>query len=390
MNGTSRTPQARFLFLWALGWGVMGLFVAGGLAFAMGHFDFGPIVSLSLLFAEVVGFAALTSARAIFPYFKSLPAAFRVALQVMTLLSGAIVGSILAASTNPLYVLAHLRTFALVICLNAAIATAVGIAISTYDSMRRQIERSFQTLREKEAIERQVEIAREVQKELFPKSIPQVRGLELVGVCQPAIGVGGDYYDFLPLGDDRVGLVVADVSGKGIPAALLMASLQAAVRGLVLPNIGAAEINRRLNEVLFRSTSASRYATLFFGVYDANEGALTYSNAGHNPPLQISGNAPFRLSSGGIPLGVLGDSCYDQEKLQLTAGDLLVLYTDGVTEATDPGGREFGEERLIDLLTLHRSRNFQDLIPIVLGELEKWTGGGPPHDDLTLVLARAS
>src|SRR5207249_406912 len=145
-----------------------------------------------------------------------------------------------------LFSLARLRTLAVVVMVNASLAVVVGIALHTYDSMRRQIEQSYQGLREREAIERQIEIAREVQRELFPRTVPRILGLEMSGVCLPAVGIGGDYYDFLPLDEHCVGLVIADVSGKGIPAALLMAGLQASVRGLARPTLGAAEMNRRL------------------------------------------------------------------------------------------------------------------------------------------------
>jgi len=170
---------------------------------------------------------------------------------------------------------------------------------------------------------------------------------------------------------------------------LLMAGLQASVRGLAQPTVPAAEMNRRLNEVLFRSTSPSRYATLFFAVYDGRERALTYSNAGHNPPLQLGAAGAVRLTSGGIPLGVLGDSLYDQETRVLACGDLLALYTDGVTEALDPLGREFGEERLIEILSRRRDSDLDDLVRGVLEELSRWLGGASPQDDVTLVLAKA-
>ncbi|MGH9388258.1 MAG: PP2C family protein-serine/threonine phosphatase, partial [Vicinamibacteria bacterium] len=334
-----------------LGWALVGLLVAAGIAFTRetaGLADFGPILSISLLFAEVVGFTALSSARLIFPFFDRLPFTVRIALEALTLFSGTVFGSLLIATGFPLFSLAKLRTVAMVILINATLSVAVGIALHTYDRMRRQLQHSFLALREKEAMERQVEIAREVQRELFPRSIPHIPGLEMAGVCLPTFGIGGDYYDFLPLTEDRVGLVIADVSGKGIPAALLMSGLQSSVRGLVLPDIPAAEMNRRLNEVLYRSTSPARSATLFFGVYDARERALTYSNAGHNPPLQLSATGTRRLSSGGIPLGVLGGVVYEQETRVIAPGDLLALYTDGVTEAINSSEDEYGIERLRD------------------------------------------
>jgi len=388
----SRGPKAEAWFVlgWAVVWTLIGALVAASAHIAFPEIPTGSLFAMSMLFALVVGFSALSSARVIFPWFRTLPAAVRALLQVLVLISGTVFGSAIVVVMNPLVSLARPGTIALVILVNALLAVATGIALYTYDSMRHQIVQSFQLQRDKDAIERQLQLALEVQKELFPKTIPRVAGLQLAGVCLPAIGVGGDYYDFLPLGEDRVGLVVADVSGKGIPAALLMAGLQASVRGLVLPSLPAAEVNRRLNEVIYRSTSPSRYATLFFGVYDGRERTLTYSNAGHNPPILICENGPKRLDSGGIPLGVLGDVSYDQDKHSVAPGDILALYTDGVTESVDRSGREFGEDRLIDLLSRNRGRTLDEMIPIVIEELRNWTGGGPPHDDITLVLARCA
>jgi len=395
MSPASLQPAAasspyRFVTEWGLGWAFVGALVAGGIAFTLETLDpLLPLVAISVLFAEVVGFTALTSARLIFPFFVGLPFAVRIGVQAVTLFSGTVFGSVMILATMPLFSLARPRTVAVVVLINASLAVVVGIALHTYESMRRQIEGSFRTLREKEAIERQMELAREVQRELFPRAVPKVLGLQMAGICLPAVGIGGDYYDFLPLDADRVGLVIADVSGKGVPAALLMAGLQASVRGLAQPTVPAAEMNRRLNEVLFRSTSPSRYATLFFAVYDGRERALTYSNAGHNPPLQLGAAGAVRLTSGGIPLGVLGDSLYDQETRVLACGDLLALYTDGVTEALDPLGREFGEERLIEILSRRRDSDLDDLVRGVLAELSRWLGGASPQDDVTLVLAKA-
>lgn len=388
--GSRRQVDYRFILLWAIAWAVVGALVAGGLALATDAVDALPILSISVLMAEVVGFTALTSARLIFPMFTRMPIVARAALQVLTLFSGTVFGSFLVVTSMPLFSLARVSTVALVILVNAALAVIVGISLHTYEEMRRQIEGSYRTLREKEAIERQVQIALEVQRELFPKRVPAVRGLQLAGVCQPAVGVGGDYYDFIEMGEERVGIVIADVSGKGIPAALLMAALQASVRGLCLPETSAAEMNGRLNDVLYRSTSAARYATLFFGIFDGREGRLTFSNAGHNPPLCIGGNGAARLVAGGIPLGVLLGSRYEQDARPLASGDILALYTDGVTEAPNPQGEEFGEERLIAVLQRNRERSVDELIPIVLDEVRRWSGGAAPHDDLTLVLARAA
>jgi serine phosphatase RsbU (regulator of sigma subunit) len=382
--------DARFTVLWALAWALIGGAVACASKLAFPELPLLEMLKLNVLFAEVVGFSALTSARVIFPFFRSVPPGVRLLLQVLVLFSGALFGCILVVLTNPLFSLSRPGPLALAVLVNAGISVAVGIALHTYDSMRRQIEQTFHLQREREGIQRQLDLALEVQKELFPKSIPRVTGFQLAGVCLPAIGVGGDYYDFLPLGDEKVGLVVADVSGKGIPAALLMAGLQASVRGLALPAVPCALVNQRLNDVIFRSTTASRYATLFFGVFDGTTRTLCYSNAGHNPPILIGASGALRLRDGGIPLGVLSDVRYDQNECQVEPGDILALYTDGVTESANGGGIEFGEDRLVELLVTHRGRSLEDLIQIVIQTLKDWSGDGPPHDDITLVLARAA
>src|SRR5262249_20066573 len=145
----------------------------------------------------------------------------------------------------PLFTMARPRTIAMIVIVNAVLAVAVGLALHIYDTMRQQLESSYLALRAKEAIERELEIARDVQRELLPRVVPRVSGLQLAGACHPAVGVGGDYYDFIPFAEDRIGLVIADVSGKGIPAALLMAGLQASVRSLALPSLLPSEVNRR-------------------------------------------------------------------------------------------------------------------------------------------------
>ncbi len=380
----------RFLLVWAAGWAALGCSVALGIAFTRGPGDLPPLLVISVLFAEVVGFTALTSARVVFPVYARLPYSARAALQVLTLFSGTVFGSVAILATQPYLALARPKTVAMVILVNAAFAVVVGIALHTYDTLRRQLEESFRRLREKEALERDLEIAREVQRELLPRQAPDIRGLELAGICLPAVGVGGDYFDYLPFAEDRLGIVIADVSGKGIPAALLMAGLQASVRTLALPSLPPGEVNRRLNELLLRSTSTSRYATLFLGFFDARRRILTYSNAGHYPPLHLGALGAHRLSAGGRPLGLLEDSLYGEGAREVAPGDFLVLYTDGVVESPGAGGEEFGEARLVSIVERHRGRPLDAILAVVLEELARWRGGGPPHDDVTLVLARGA
>ena len=384
-------PPYRFVLGWGFAWALVGCLVAGGIAFARGVLAQMPVLLVtSVLFAEVVGFTALLSARLVFPFLVRLPFAVRLGLQVLTLLSGTLSGSVAVLLTQPLFSLARPRTVAMVVLVNAILSVVVGIALHTYDSMRRQIESSYRALREKEAMEREMAIAREVQRELLPRAVPAVRGLQLAGVCLPAVGVGGDLYDFLPLAEDRVGLVIADVSGKGIPAALLMAGLQASIRSLALPALPPAELNRRLNEMLCRSTAAARYATLFLGFFDGRSGTLTYSNAGHYPPLHLGAAGPTRLCDGGIPIGLMDDALYNEGRVELKAGDLLALYTDGVTEAPGAADEEFGERRLVEILTRLHGEDLNEIVRSVLEALARWRGAVPQHDDVTLVLARAT
>jgi len=378
----------RFIVSWALGWALVGFAVSAGITFSRGSLDFGPLSLSSVLFAEVVGFTALVSARLVFPLYAKLPFALRIVVQVATLVVGTVAGSAAILATKPLYFLANIRLIAVIVLINAVLAVFVGIAVHTYDAMRRELEANFRALRAKEALEREVSIAREVQRELLPRSVPEVRGLELAGICIPAIGVGGDYYDFLPLPDGRIGIVIADVSGKGIPAALLMAGLQGSVRSLALPGVPPCDINRRLNEMLHQSTSASRYATLFFALYDPQDRSLHYSNAGHHPPMHVGPRDTARLSQGGLPIGLMPGSLYGEGRRELGVGDLVALFTDGVVEAPNPDGEEFGDKRLHEILNRHRGTPLDDVLAEVIDAVGSWSAGGPAYDDVTLVLAR--
>lgn len=384
-----RTLGNRFLALWAAGWGLTGGVVAAGIHFAVPSTDLGPLLTTSVLFAEVVGFTALLSARQVFPFFSRLPFPVRLGLQVVTLCSGTVFGSVAVLAAQPLFSLANIRLVSVIVAINAILAVLVGIALHTYDTMRNQIEASFRGLREKEAFERELAIAREVQRELLPRAFPRLSGLEVTGVCLPAVGVGGDYFDFLTLPEDRLGLVVADVSGKGIPAALLMAGLQASVRSVSLSGCGPGEVNRRVNALLYDTTSEARYATLFFALYDPHLREIHYSNAGHFPPILLGPSGAVRLTQGGLPLGLFGEAVYGEGRRAMAAGDLLVLFTDGLLEAPDPAGLEFGEARLIEILEGTRGDDLAGILDRVVREVKEWTRHGPQHDDVTVVLARA-
>lgn len=367
-------------------WALVGAAVASAIVLTT-DVDAGPAFRLSILFAVVVGLTAYTSARLVFPLLARLPYAVRIMLEVLTVLSGTIFGSVAILALQPLFALSKLPIVALIVAANGTIAVVVGIALNTYDGMRRQIEDSFRVLQAKEAMERELVIARDVQRELLPRSVPQLAGLELAGVCLPAAGVAGDYYDFLLL-EQHVGLVVADVSGKGISAALLMAGLQASVRSLCRPAFTPAQLNEQLNQILLQSSAPARYATFFLGFYNVDTRVLTYSNAGHPPPIIVGSRGLRRLSTGGLPLGLFEGRPYDEGREQLEAGDLLALFTDGVIEAPNAKGEEFGESQLLQLLERVQSRPLEAALGAVLEAVGRWSETFEAHDDITLVLAR--
>jgi len=243
-----------------------------------------------------------------------------------------------------------------------------------------------------ERLEHDVQIAGEVQQRLFPPADPKIPGLECHGVCGPALGVAGDYFDFLPLPEDQFGIAVGDVAGKGLPAALLMASLQGALRSFASRNSdGVAGLVAALNVQIHSLTARNRFATLFWGVFDEKRRALAYVNAGHNPPMLLRGNGAIeRLWTGGPPLGILGEAAsYESGTVTLSPGDLLLIFTDGVTEAANGANEQFGDERLERVLRDAASQPVAGVCESVLAAVASFEDGQPQNDDITLVAARA-
>ena len=380
-------PGWHFLVRWTAAWLAVGVVFAAGVSFGTGV-DLGPVLRLSVLFAEVVGFSAYISARLVSPLLARLPGALRLALDALIVVSGTIFGSILVIFTDPLYVAAQPRAALLLVAFNAVLAAGVAVALGTYDRMRRQIEASYRVLRERDALERELTVARDVQRELLPREVPDVAGLELAGVCRPAIAVGGDLYDYLRDGDGRLGVFIADVSGKGVPAALLMANLQASMRSRFPTAETPGSLAAGLNDALCGSSSAARYATAFLATFDPGTRGLSYTNAGHLPAILVRDGETARCEDGGMPIGLFEGAAWETGALTLVSGDLLALFTDGVSEAPAPDGEEFGAERLAELLRAHRARPLKTVIDVVLDALRQWSGPVDAHDDVTLVLAR--
>lgn len=287
----------------------------------------------------------------------------------------------------------------------------------SFNSMTASIEKLIQEQKEKQRLENELVIAQEVQAQLFPRQVSELESLEVHGFCRPARTVSGDYYDFLTASSHKLILAVGDISGKGISAALLMATIHSAVRAYSVENlpqmrepvaVGAVAGEGRimatwpegvevspgallslLNHQLYESTPPEKYATLFLGIYDGRSHHLTYSNGGHLPPILVSKNGTIRrLEAGGTVVGLFDNMTYEEGAVEMHPGEILLAYSDGVTEPENDFG-EFGEQRLIDLVRENRDLPLPQISQIVTMAVDTWIGDNEQPDDVTLVLARA-
>jgi sigma-B regulation protein RsbU (phosphoserine phosphatase) len=240
-------------------------------------------------------------------------------------------------------------------------------------------------------LSRELEIAREVQERLFPQQLPQIAGLDYDGVCRPALGVGGDYYDFLPLAGGRLGIALGDVSGKGIAAALTMASLQASLRAEASrASSDVGSIVGAVNRLLHAATAQNRYATFFYAQYDPAKRELVYVNAGHNAPMlfrKCPVNSDLeRLETGGTVVGLLPAASYNDAAVAIEEGDLLLLFTDGITETMNAADDEWGESGLIETVKDCNGSSPREMIARIIQAADEFAAGAEQHDDMTLVV----
>jgi phosphoserine phosphatase RsbU/P len=291
-----------------------------------------------------------------------------------------------------------------------------GLA-NSFNRMTASIEKLILEQKEKQRLENELVIAQEVQAQLFPREITQLKSLEVHGYCRPARTVSGDYYDFVTINADKMIFAAGDVSGKGISAALLMATIHSAVRAYSIegipilresvavgmaagaettlasgfdgPEVSPALLLSLLNHQLYESTPQEKYATLFLAIYDGRSRKLTYSNGGHLPPIVISEDGSLRrLEQGGTVVGLFDNLTFDEASVHLKAGDIIMAYSDGVTEPENDFG-EFGEPRLIDLVRENRELPLTEITELVTSAVDDWIGDKEQPDDITLVLARA-
>lgn len=269
-----------------------------------------------------------------------------------------------------------------------SVASQTGLALEN----SRLTEAIAREAAQKERLNRELEIAREVQERLFPQDLPPVEGIDYFGACRPALGVGGDYYDFLELPGGKFGIAIGDISGKGIGASLMMASLQASLRGQSI-HFGddLAGLMTQINGLLYDASTSNRYATFFYAQYDPKTRRLAYVNAGHNPPYLIRGGGELiKLETGGAVIGMLPSELvdYEQGEIDLRSGDTLIGYTDGISEAMNPDEEEWGEDEMLAVVRSCIEKSSADILPQIVAAADKFAAGAKQHDDMTMIVVK--
>jgi serine phosphatase RsbU (regulator of sigma subunit) len=260
-----------------------------------------------------------------------------------------------------------------------------------FNQMAEGLERARELAKDHDRLDIELEVARHIQARLLPAAALNVPGLDVAGLSESAREVGGDYYDYFDLGRGRVLLVIADVSGKGVPAALLMSGFRASLMSQDTTNDEPDVLARRVNAFLHRSVEPGRFVTAFFGFLDVNSGRFVYVNAGHNPPLLLRADGTLeRLCEGGLILGFMPDPPFMRGEITVERGDLLVLYTDGVTEGVDATNEQFGEERLVASVRTARTDSSSDLAHQIVREVRSFEGALGHADDVTVLVVRRS
>jgi len=251
--------------------------------------------------------------------------------------------------------------------------------------------RLFEEALERRRLEDELAIAHSIQQQLLPAAFPQIPHIEIEARCFPSAQIGGDYFDVIRIDDQRLLVAIGDVSGKGIPAALLMANLQAAVHTIVDPSLDLVRATERLNSVIFSNTPVDRFITFFWGIVDSQHELFQYVNAGHNPPFLLrSSGAVERLSIGGPLLGVIGDNvCYELGQIPFGRDDVLLIFTDGVTEAVSMDHEEFGEARLLETIGKARNLSASEIVEEIRHRVVEFSSGVPQNDDATMVVLKA-
>jgi serine phosphatase RsbU (regulator of sigma subunit) len=265
----------------------------------------------------------------------------------------------------------------------SALAAQAAVAVERARLTRELLDRR--------RLEKELAIAREIQASFLPKTSPVVPGFDIAGSTITHDEVGGDYYDFIPISDTRLGIAIADVSGKGIPAALIMAGFRMSLLAEVRNEFAIRAVMRKVNSLLHESTDSGKFVTAFYGVLDHRNRALIFSNAGHNPPVLFRREGPIEyLEEGGVALGVLAQAEYDDRPVALKPGDVLLFYTDGISEAESPTGEHFGVQRIERLVETLLHQNAATIMAALVERVQEWSGTRGQSDDLTLVVLKVN
>ena len=380
----------------------------------------GVVTRPSMLYATL--FATLGDMATILRYGLLAIAIFFGLIEFVALLTGMWLSRSMTGSVAELYrATEHVKRGDLTHRIRVHSRDQMAALEQSFNSMTESLSKLIGEQKEKQRLESELTIGHEVQDGLFPRNFAGLPSLEVYGVCRPARSVSGDYYDFIPLGSDGLLVAVGDISGKGISAALLMATVHAFVRAYSLePDViltpvalGAGSFSQgdsrmyyrgdgatqtqlapgmlmtTLNYQLFRCTPLEKYATMFLACYDATRHELKYCNAGHPPPLILRNDGSvYHCETSGTVVGLFDRATYEESTTVMQPGDILVAYSDGVTEPENEFG-EFGEERLIELMREHRREPLSHIADVITGAVADWIGGAEQPDDVTVVLARA-
>jgi len=238
-------------------------------------------------------------------------------------------------------------------------------------------------------LEHELAIARRIQKTFLPPGNPKIDGFDIAGLNIPSAEVGGDYYDFIPIVENQYGIAIGDVSGNGIPASLIMAAFRASLKAEIRNNFAIRAILNKVNNLLFESVERDRYVTAAYGVLDSKNKIFTFSNAGHNHPILFRNTGELQyLKEGGMALGIFANSSYEENSVFLKSGDIMLFYTDGVTEIKDENEIEFGEQRLIDAVKTSKEKSASGIINYIIDEIKKFSKDSEFEDDITLILIK--
>ncbi len=248
--------------------------------------------------------------------------------------------------------------------------------------------RLFQETLEKQRMEEELNLARSIQKGLLPEDLPLLSGYDIAAMNVSSKEVGGDYYDVIPLSDSEFGIAIADVSGKGAGAALLMSNLQASLQALKPVQNNLSQVISQINDLIHRNTDLDKFITFFYGILDIASNRLTYCNAGHNPPLLLTGDMVKELSAGGLVLGMMSAMNYEIDSVILETGSVIAMFTDGITETVNEDDEEFGDARLLNTLKKHSSHSAKDIMDAIVQATRKFKGNMPQYDDMSMILVK--